>query len=110
VAEVNPDLVGRDEQGKPFTVRYEAVNAVLLNEFLKEHRKGEQQDRRIEQLDATAAKQQEQIERLTVALKDQAAQSRRSAPKSKRVSQYRNSCSILRKRMVRAVDSLAAAR
>jgi predicted RNase H-like nuclease (RuvC/YqgF family) len=47
---------------------------MLLNEFLKEHRKGEQQDRRIEQLDATVAKQQEQIERLTAALKEQAAQ------------------------------------
>src|SRR6266536_2956167 len=38
VAKVNPDLVARDEQGKPYTVRYEAVNAMLLNEFLKEHR------------------------------------------------------------------------
>ena len=45
VEKVNPDLVARDEQGKPYTVRYEAVNAMLLNEFLKEHRKGEQQDR-----------------------------------------------------------------
>jgi hypothetical protein len=36
------DLVARDEQGKPYTVRYEAVNAMLLNEFLKEHRKVEQ--------------------------------------------------------------------
>ena len=38
VAKVNPDLVARDEEGKPYTVRYEAVNAMLLNEFLKEHR------------------------------------------------------------------------
>jgi uncharacterized coiled-coil protein SlyX len=74
VEKVNPDLVARDEQGKPFTVRYEAVNAMLLNEFLKEHRKGEQQDRRIEQLDATVAKQQDEIGRLTAALKDQAVQ------------------------------------
>ena len=37
VAEVSPDLVTRDEKGKPETVRYEAVNAMLLNEFLKEH-------------------------------------------------------------------------
>ena len=41
VEKVNPDLVARDEQGKPYTVRYEAVNAMLLNEFLKEHRKVE---------------------------------------------------------------------
>ena len=39
VEKVNPDLVARNEQGKPYTVRYEAVNAMLLNEFLKEHRK-----------------------------------------------------------------------
>ena len=36
---VNPDLVVRDKDGKPYTVRYDAVNAMLLNEFLKEHRK-----------------------------------------------------------------------
>ena len=41
VEKVNPDLVARDEKGKPYTVRYEAVNAMLLNEFLKEHRKVE---------------------------------------------------------------------
>ena len=41
VEKVNPDLVARDEQGKPYTVRYEAVNAMLLNEFLKEHRRVE---------------------------------------------------------------------
>ena len=45
VEKVNPDLVARDEQGKPYTVRYEAVNAMLLNEFLKEHRKVEEQGR-----------------------------------------------------------------
>jgi hypothetical protein len=44
VAKVNPDLVARDAEGKPYTVRYEAVNAMLLNEFPKEHHKGEQQD------------------------------------------------------------------
>jgi len=67
VAKVNPDLVARDDQGKPYTVRYEAVNAMLLNEFLKEHRKGEQQDRKIEALEAT-------ITRLQAAFKAQAAQ------------------------------------
>jgi hypothetical protein len=39
VAKANPDLVIRDHDGQPYTVRYEAVNAMLLNEFLKEHRK-----------------------------------------------------------------------
>src|SRR5438067_1432816 len=51
VEKVNPDLVARDEQGKPYTVRYEAVNAMLLNEFLKEHRK-------VEKLEAKLAKQE----------------------------------------------------
>jgi hypothetical protein len=43
VAEINPDLVVRDDNGKVYTVRYDAVNAMLLNEFLKEHRKVEEQ-------------------------------------------------------------------
>jgi Chaperone of endosialidase len=67
VARVDSDLVARDENDKPYTVRYEAVNAMLLNEFLKEHRKGEQQDRKIERLEATVAS-------LRSALKEQAAQ------------------------------------
>ncbi|MEO7725068.1 MAG: tail fiber domain-containing protein [Chthoniobacterales bacterium] len=61
VAKVNPDLVARDEKGKPYTVRYEAVNAMLLNEFLKEHRKGEQQDNKIEQLEATVVSLQSEL-------------------------------------------------
>jgi hypothetical protein len=40
VAKVNPALVDRDDKGEIYTVRYDAVNAMLLNEFLKEHRKG----------------------------------------------------------------------
>ena len=47
VEKVNPALVMRDEQGKPYGVRYDKVNAMLLNEFLKEHRKSEEQDERI---------------------------------------------------------------
>src|SRR6185312_14569565 len=67
VEKVNPDLVARDEQGKAYTVRYEAVNAMLLNEFLKEHRKVEEQDRKIEELEATVTK-------LQSAFKEQASQ------------------------------------
>ena len=67
VEKVNPDLVARDERGKPYTVRYEAVNAMLLNEFLKEHRK-------VEKLEANAAQQQKEIQALTATLKEQAAQ------------------------------------
>jgi hypothetical protein len=67
VEKVNPDLVTRDAQGKPYTVRYEAVNAMLLNEFLKEHRK-------VEALEATVAQQQKGMETLAASLKKQAAQ------------------------------------
>lgn len=58
VAKVDPDLVARDESGKPFTVRYEAVNAMLLNEFLKEHRKVEEQGGEIAELKAMVAELQ----------------------------------------------------
>jgi trimeric autotransporter adhesin len=79
VEKVNPDLVARDKEGKPFTVRYDAVNAMLLNEFLKEHRKVEQQDRKLKEqeatiselkqdLQATGARQQKQIEALSAGL------------------------------------------
>jgi hypothetical protein len=61
VAQVNPNLVTCDADGKPETVRYDAVNAMLLNEFLKEHRKMQEQE-------ATIAKQQKQIEALTAGL------------------------------------------
>jgi len=67
VEKVNPDLVARDEQGKPYTVRYEAVNAMLLNEFLKEHR-------RVQDLEANAVRQQKQIEALTAGLQKVNAQ------------------------------------
>ena len=50
VAKVNPDLVARDAKGEVYTVRYEAVNAMLLNEFLKEHRKNEEQEKTIAEL------------------------------------------------------------
>jgi uncharacterized coiled-coil protein SlyX len=55
----------RDEDGEIYTVRYEAVNAMLLNEFLKEHCKVAEQQTTIEQLKAAAAQQQKQIEALT---------------------------------------------
>jgi uncharacterized coiled-coil protein SlyX len=75
VAKVNPDLVVRDENGEIYTVRYDAVNAMLLNEFLKAHRKMEEQEATITQVkstaakqEATIAKQQKQIEALTTGL------------------------------------------
>jgi hypothetical protein len=67
VAKVNPALVLPDKDGKPFTVRYEAVNAMLLNEFLKEHRK-------VQELEANDAEQQREIEALAAIVKEQASQ------------------------------------
>jgi hypothetical protein len=61
VAKLNPALVLPDKEGKPYTVRYDAVNAMLLNEFLKEHHKVEEQG-------ATIAQQRKQIEALTAGL------------------------------------------
>jgi uncharacterized coiled-coil protein SlyX len=96
VATVNPDLVARDEEGKIVTVRYQAVNTMLLNEFLKEHKKVEEQQATIADLkstvaqqrrdfeaaiakqrkesEATAAEQQKEIQALTASLTEQAAQ------------------------------------
>jgi len=62
VEKVNPDLITRDEEGKAITVRYEAVNAMLLNEFLKEHRNVAEQQSTIVDLKATVAKQQDAFE------------------------------------------------
>src|SRR4029077_17855872 len=62
VAEVNPDLVARDKDGKPYTVRYDQVNAMLLNEFLKEHRKVEQLEKQVEKLTVDLQKMSTQIE------------------------------------------------
>jgi hypothetical protein len=50
VAQVYPDLVGRNPEGEPESVRYEQINAMLLNEFLKEHRKNEEQEKTISEL------------------------------------------------------------
>ena len=105
VEKVNPDLVARDQSGKPYTVRYEAVNAMLLNEFLKEHCKVEELEATVAQqqkhfqatttqlqreFESKIAHQQKQIEGLTTSLKEQASQiqkvseqieSRKSAPR-----------------------------
>jgi len=78
VAEINPDLVVRDDKGKVYTVRYDAVNAMLLNEFLKEHRKVEEQQATIAQLTQDFqfkfAEQEKKIETLTKGLERVSAQ------------------------------------
>ncbi len=92
VAAVNPDLVVRDKEGKPYSVRYDQVTAMLLNEFLKEYRKVQEQNSKIQQQEATitelrstvaqqqkdfqatAAHQQKQIEAVTAGLQKVRAQ------------------------------------
>jgi Chaperone of endosialidase len=68
VEKVNPDLVARDEQGKPNAVRYEAVNAMLLNEFLKEHKKVEDFEGIVTSLAATVKEQAAQIQKMSAQL------------------------------------------
>jgi len=74
VEKVNPDLVARDDQGKVYTVRYEAVNAMLLNEFLKEHRTVQELKSIVAKQEATAAQQQKEIEALTAGLQKVSAE------------------------------------
>jgi len=76
VEKINPNLIARDEKGEIYTVRYEAVNVMLLNEFLKEHRKVEEQQATITRLESkvakqelTATQQQQQIETLTATVR-----------------------------------------
>ena len=82
VAKVNPDLVINGRDGKPYTVRYEAVNAMLLNEFLKEHKAFLKEQRKVQELEANGARQQKQIEALTAGLQKVSAQleTSKSAP------------------------------
>ena len=80
VEAVNPDLVIRDADGKAYTVRYDAVNAMLLNEFLKEHRTVQEQKATIAQLKQNFAEQQRQIETLTAGLQKVSAQLEVSKP------------------------------
>ena len=101
VEKVNPDLIVRDDEGKVMSVRYEAVNAMLLNEFLKEHHKVEeqqtklaeqqstiaelkttvaQQQKQIAAQQATTAQQQRQIETLTATVRKVSERIELSAP------------------------------
>ena len=70
----------RDEDGKVTTVRYEAVNAMLLNEFLKEHRNVAEQQSTIAELKTTVAQQQKQIEALTATVRKVSERVELSAP------------------------------
>jgi hypothetical protein len=78
VAEVDPDLVGRNAKGQPESVRYEQINAMLLNEFLKEHKAFLKEQRKVANLEndfqVTVAQQKKEIAALTVSVKEQASQ------------------------------------
>ena len=81
---MNPDLVVRDRDGEIYSVRYEAVNAMLLNEFLKEHRKVQELEATVVQQrkdsEATALRQEKQIEALTAVVQKVGAQLEVSKP------------------------------
>ena len=77
---MNPDLVVRHAKGELSTVRYEAVKAMLLNEFLKEHRKVEQLESKAQKQETMIAQQQKQIEALTAGLQKVSAQVEMSRP------------------------------
>jgi predicted RNase H-like nuclease (RuvC/YqgF family) len=64
VAEVAADLVGRNPEGQPQSVRYDQINAMLLNEFLKEHRKVQEQQQKIDSLKAELREQRELIQKI----------------------------------------------
>jgi hypothetical protein len=80
VEKVNPDLVVRDKDGKPYSVRYDQVNAMLLNEFLKEHRKVEELKKNFE---SKLAEQQNQIKALSSTLERVSARIELSRPATK---------------------------
>ena len=74
VAKVNPDLVIRDRNGEIYSVRYEAVNAMLLNEFLKEHQAFVEEQRKVQEQGATIARLEKQVAALTAGLQKVSAQ------------------------------------
>ena len=82
VEKVNPALVARDDEGKPYTVRYEAVNAMLLNEFLKEHRKVEELEGAVAEQQSTNSELRKEIGELKAAMREQAAEIRKVSDKA----------------------------
>jgi thymidylate synthase len=78
VAEVNPNLVVRDNSGEIYTVRYDAVNAMLLNEFLKEHKAFLEEQRKVQEQQATITQLKKDfgatVAQLTTRLDEQASQ------------------------------------
>jgi hypothetical protein len=77
VVDVYPDLVGRNREGQPESVRYEQINAMLLNEFLKEHRRGEEQDCKIQEQEKTITELRSEIRDLAAMVNEQASELRK---------------------------------
>ena len=77
VEKINPDLVVRDKEGKPYSVRYDQLNAMLLNEFLKAHRRGEEQDCKIQEQETTNAELRSEIRNLAAMVNEQASELRK---------------------------------
>jgi hypothetical protein len=80
VAKVSPELVLRDDEGEIYSVRYEAVNAMLLNEFLKEHQRALEEHRKVEEQGASIAQLKKQIEALTATVQKVSERVELSAP------------------------------
>ena len=85
VEKVDPNLIVRDKEGKAYSVRYDQVNAMLLNEFLKEHRQVGEQESKIEQQDAKIARLEQQIEALAASLQKVSAKLELNDPKPRTV-------------------------
>ena len=83
VAQINPDLVTRDRKGEIYSVRYEAVNAMLLNEFIKEHKAFVEEQGKVREQGATIARLEKQIEVLTAGLRKVSAQLELNKPAPK---------------------------
>jgi uncharacterized coiled-coil protein SlyX len=105
VDKVNPDLVARDEDGKVMTVRYEAVNAMLLNEFLKEHRKAEERGRKqreeeaaVQELESIVTRQQKEINALTTSLRTVSDELERSKVAPELVADNHCAKSVMKRR------------
>ena len=71
VEKVNPDLIVRDKDGKPYSVRYEQVNAMLLNEFLKEHLRVQEQTQKIQEQETTIAELKNEVQSVVAHAKEQ---------------------------------------
>ena len=85
VEKVDPNLIVRDKEGKAYSVRYDQVNAMLLNEFLKEHRQVGEQESKIEQQDAKIARLEQQVEALAASLQKVSAKLELNDPQPRTV-------------------------